>query len=90
MAGAVPGEMKMKNKAQPAKWKRTIPQCVFESKAAIAAISRGHRRATLELSSTPRHLLDEGNPNHPIYDLHIFGEHADIFMSRQYKSMAVK
>lgn len=26
----------------------------------------------------------ESDPNHPAYDLHLFGEHHKLFMSRQY------
>ena len=43
------------------------------------------RRATEELNNTPRHLLDPGNPNHPSHDLHLFGEHYETFLARQYK-----
>lgn len=64
--------------------KRTVPQAVFDAfpkNLARAAM----RQAEEELARIPRHLLDEGNPNHPQYDLHLFGEHADTFMARQYK-----
>lgn len=48
--------------------KRTVPQAVFDSPAAIRAAKAGHAAATRELAETPRHLLGEGNPNHPRYD----------------------
>jgi hypothetical protein len=38
-----------------------------------------------ELNNTPRHLLDVGNPNHPMYDLHLFGIHQEEFLKKQYK-----
>ena len=47
---------------------------------------KGHERACEELAKTPRHMLDEGNPNHPRYDLHLFGQPADEFMRRQYRA----
>lgn len=65
--------------------KRTVPQAVFDSPAALRAAKQGHLEACAELDATPRHLLDEGNPNHPRYDLHLFGEHHSDFMARQYK-----
>lgn len=65
--------------------KRTVPQAVFDSPQAQRAAKRGHEEACQELARTPRHLLDEGNPNHPNYDLHIFGEHHESFLARQYK-----
>ena len=64
--------------------KRTVPQAVFDAfpkNLAHAAM----RQAEEELARIPRHLLGEGNPNHPRYDLHLFGEHVDTFMARQYK-----
>ena len=64
--------------------KRTVPQAVFDAfpkNLARAAM----RQAEEELARIPRHLLDEGNPNHPRYDPHLFGEHVDAFMTRQYK-----
>ncbi len=64
---------------------RTVPQAVFDSPQAIRAAKQGHREACEELARTPRHLLDEGNPNHPRYDLHLFGEHHETFMARQHK-----
>lgn len=48
--------------------KRTVQQSVFESKDAIRAAKAGHKLACDELNATPRHLLNEGNPNHPMYD----------------------
>jgi hypothetical protein len=65
--------------------KRDVPQSVFDSPEAIAVARRATREATEELARTPRHLLDEGNPSHPRYDLHLFGQPAKEFMQRQYK-----
>jgi len=66
--------------------KRTVQQSVFESKDAIRAAKAGHKQACDELNATPRHLLNEGNPNHPMYDAKIFGYDANEFMARQYKA----
>jgi len=65
---------------------RTVQQAVFDSPQAIKAAKAGHAMACAELEATPRHMLDEGNPNHPKYDLHIFGVHVDEFMAKQYPS----
>lgn len=64
--------------------KRTVPQAVFDSPQALKAAKQGHAQACQELADTPRHMLDEGNPNHPRYDLHLFGQHHETFMRRQY------
>lgn len=64
--------------------KRSVPQAVFDSPEATKAAQRGHREACDELARTPRHMLDEGNPNHPSYDLQLFGMPADAFLARQY------
>lgn len=63
---------------------RTVPQAVFDSPQALKVAKEGHRLACEQLARTPRHLLDEGNPNHPRYDLHLFGEHHETFMARQH------
>lgn len=65
--------------------KRTVPQAVFDSPEALRIAKQGHAEACRKLDATPRHLLGEGNPNHPMYDLHLFGEHHETFMNRQYK-----
>jgi hypothetical protein len=65
--------------------KRTVPQAVFDSPEALRSQAAGHKLATDELNRTPRHMLDEGNPNHPRYDLHIFGIPADDLMAMQYR-----
>lgn len=65
--------------------KRTVPQAVFDSAFARRAAREGHAAACAELARTPRHLLDESNPNHPRYDLHLFGEHHATFMARQHR-----
>lgn len=64
--------------------KRTVQQSVFDSKEAKQIAKIGHRLACEELARTPRHLLDVSNPNHPSHDLHLFGEHVDSFIARQY------
>jgi hypothetical protein len=66
--------------------KRTVQQSVFESKDAIRAAKAGHKLACDELNATPRHLLNEGNPNHPMYDAKLFGYNVTEFMARQYKA----
>lgn len=65
--------------------KRTVPQAVFDSPEAIRIARQAHREACAELDATPRHLLDEGNPNHPMYDNKIFGYDEQEFLRRQYK-----
>lgn len=64
--------------------KRTVPQSVFDSKDALRVAREGHREACEELSRKPRHMLDEGNPNHPMYDNKIFGYEQQEFMAKQY------
>lgn len=66
--------------------KRSVQQAVFDSKEATRAAKAGHQMAVNELALVPRHMLGEGNPNHPRYDLHIFGVHADEFMAKQYRA----
>lgn len=66
--------------------KRTVPQSVFESKEAMRCIRAGHKQACDDLDATPRHLLSEGNPNHPMYDKKIFGYDAAELMARQYRA----
>lgn len=68
--------------------KRTVSQAVFDSPEAQRVARQGHAQACRELADTPRHLLNPGNPNHPQYDLHIFGEHHQLFMRRQYRGAA--
>lgn len=65
--------------------KRTVPQSVFDSPDALRAARKGHAEACAELARIPRHLLDLGNPNHPNYDLHLFGQHHVEFLKRQYR-----
>ena len=48
--------------------KRDVPQSVFDSPQALAMARKATKEATDELNRTPRHLLDEGNPNHPRFD----------------------
>lgn len=64
--------------------RKTVLQAVFDSPAARKVAREGHAQACRELAATPRHMLDEGNPNHPRYDLHLFGEHHEKFLARQY------
>lgn len=64
--------------------KRTVSQSVFDSKSARRIARIATDEATRELNNTPRHMLDEGNPNHPMYD-RLFGYDRDVFMAKQYK-----
>lgn len=66
---------------------RTVSQSAFDSKDAIRAARLGHEAACRELALTPCHLLDAGNPNHPIHD-GIFGYERGEFMARQYRVAA--
>lgn len=65
--------------------KRTVPQSIFESKEALKIARQAHIEACRELDNTPRHLLDEGNPNHPMYDNKLFGYGVEEFLKKQYK-----
>lgn len=65
--------------------KRTIPQAVFDSPEALRAAREGHRLACQDLARVPRHLLDEGNPNHPRYDDRIFGYTVPDLLAKQYR-----
>lgn len=65
--------------------KKSVPEAVFASSEARRLTREGHKQACEELEKTPREMLDEGNPNHPRYDLHLFGEHHTAFMARQHK-----
>lgn len=64
--------------------KRTVPQAVFDSKDAIRIAKIANKQAVEELNNTPRHMLSEGNPNHPMYD-QLFGYDREEFMAKQYK-----
>lgn len=64
--------------------KYDVPQAVFDSPEVTKLAKAACLAACRELDNTPRHLLDKGNPNHPQYDLHIFGEHYSTFMARQF------
>ncbi len=64
--------------------KRTVAQSVFESKEALKAAKLGHDDAVRELNNTPVHMLDTGNPNHPMND-GIFGYETKEFLAKQYK-----
>jgi hypothetical protein len=70
--------------------KRTVSQSVFDNPSLRRVISAATKDAVSELNSTPRHLLDPGNPNHPSYDLHIFGRPADEFMAMQRRPKATQ
>lgn len=65
--------------------KRTVPQAVFDSPEALRIARSATREATEELNRTPRHLLDPGNPNHPDYDMKLFGYDANEFLKKQYR-----
>lgn len=47
-------------------------------------VRKGHIDACDELNNTPVHLLDVGNPNHPVND-GIFGYETEDFIRKQYK-----
>ena len=64
--------------------KQTVPWAVFDSKIALQIAKLSHKQACEELAKTPRHMLSEGNPNHPRYD-QLFGYDRDEFMAKQYK-----
>ena len=65
--------------------KRSIPQSVFDSAEARKVQRDGHRQALNDLLKVPRDKLDRGNPNHPDYDLKLFGQDVSEFMAKQYK-----
>lgn len=67
---------------------RSIPQAVFDSPEAIRATKLGHEAACAVLGRTPLNRLGEGNPNHPRYDLHLFGERHETFLKRQHERKA--
>ena len=58
---------------------------IYDTKEVKRIIKEAVRQSVKELSDTPRHMLDTSNPNHPNYDLHIFGYHCDDFLAKQYK-----
>jgi len=64
--------------------KYDIPQSIFDSKVARRIQAAGHAQACEELENTPRHMLNEGNPNHPMYDT-LFGYDRKEFIAKQYK-----
>ena len=66
--------------------KRTVSQAVFDSPEALRIARAATKEATEQLDRMPRHMLDDGNPNHPRYDLHLFGVPAAEFMARQYRA----
>ncbi len=59
------------------------PQSIFDNSAKL--IKKTVADSVRELESTPRHMLDPSNPNHPDYDLKLFGYDAGDFMAMQYK-----
>lgn len=67
--------------------KRTVPQAVFDSPEALKAAKEGHRQACKELDDkfAAGGPFDEGDPNHPMYGLKIFGHEAKAFLRKQYK-----
>ena len=64
--------------------KRSIPQAIFESKEALRTAKAAHEAACRELEAKPRHMLDIGDPNHPIHD-GIFGYETESFLRKQNK-----
>ncbi len=66
--------------------KTTSPsQATFDAFIKSPQGRSAYKQACEELDATPRHLLDTGNPNHPQYDLHIFGIHHQKLMAMQHK-----
>ena len=65
--------------------KRTIPQAVFDSKEARKIQKHAIEAAARELDSAKNNLLDEGNPNHPMYENNLFGYGEKEFMAKQYR-----
>lgn len=63
--------------------KRTVAQSVFTSKEALRVAKAGHIQACKELEATPVHMLDVGNPNHPVHD-GLFGFETKAFLAKQY------
>lgn len=58
---------------------------IFESKEVKQMARKAVAQSKQELDNTPRHLLDKSNPNHPDYDLKLFGYNVDEFLSKQFK-----
>jgi hypothetical protein len=65
--------------------KRTVSPAVFDSVAARRVQRERHRQACEELDRMPRHLLGEGNPNHPMYDSKLFGYDEREPLVKQYR-----
>jgi hypothetical protein len=65
--------------------KRAVLQSVFDSPAALRATRAGHKAACEALARTPRADLDIGNPNHPSYDMKLFGYDVDVFLKKQHR-----
>ena len=65
--------------------KRSIPESVFANFEKTKQYKQAYIEACRELDKTPRHLLDEGNPNHPNYDNKLFGYDVEDFLAKQYK-----
>lgn len=66
--------------------KHTVPQSVFDSRDAIRIARQATKEATDELNRTPVHMLDVGNPNHPIHS-GLFGFATDVFLAKQHKAI---
>ena len=64
--------------------KREVPAAVFESFEGTANYRKAHNDACKDLDLRNRYSLDEGNPNHPIYDNKLFGYAVDEFLKKQY------
>lgn len=64
--------------------KRGVPNAVFESFEATSHYRQAHNNACKDLEKKDRYSLDEGNPNHPIYDNKLFGYAVDEFLKKQY------
>ena len=65
--------------------KRDIPQAVFDQFSKTARKVYQEVCKELDEQHSRKVPVGEGNPNHPMYDLQLFGYHKDEFMRKQYK-----
>lgn len=64
---------------------KEIQMSIFDTKEAKKIAKNAMKDADRELSLRLPHEIPESDPNHPMYDLHVFGEHYADFMRKQYK-----
>lgn len=57
----------------------------YNDPAVTKMLKRATKQSEDELNAIPRHLLDKGNPNHPDYDIKLFGYSVEMFLAKQYK-----